>query len=331
MTAVIVQPDQSGLQVVHAMRGRVRLRAVESNLATGDIYSDRWQTVAQRLSEEEGVCNVQASLETGSLVVTFDENALSYTQMFAILRRCGVAIGQELPSQENQADSFWINSTQIESIIPLIAGALITGGLGIGGLPAIPIYLLAAGTTRQLMEQWEEEGDLPSPAIASNHRTISEVHATASQKIACSVIHAVPGRVRFQVPKLAEDEVYGRRLEKIVQADSQITSVRVNPAAASVVFTYDPNVISDGEMRSHLVHLIQQAGEVFAPIYTPKADSLAAKHSSKAAQEKVKSTVCVSTYHLAEGVVSKPKKITFLTGFKPPALSLILNFMAHCF
>lgn len=314
MTGVTVQSAESGLHVVHAMPGRVRLRASGSGLLLAEYWEDRLQDFAQRLRPEEGVCNVNANIQTGSLVVTFDENTLSYSQMFAVLKKCGVAAATELPD-EAAADSFWLDTTQLESVIPLIAGALITGGLGIQGLPAIPVYLLAAGTTRQLIEQFEEEES--SRGTEENYP--APTNTNLPQTIACSIVHAVRGRVRFHVNRLLNDRVYASRLEKIAQTNSKITSIRVNRSAASVTFTYDAKTVSETEIHSDLVELIQRAGEAFQSSYS--APALVENTNSQSHQARGK----------AKSWPHNPAKITYLTELKPPALGLILNFMAHLY
>jgi copper chaperone CopZ len=328
MTGVTVQSTESGLEVVHAMPGRVRLRASGSSLLLADYWEERLEDFAQRLRQEEGVCKVNANLQTGSLVVTFDENTLSYSQMFAVLKKCGVATATEFPDQEDGADGFWLDTTQLESVIPLIAGALITGGLGISGLPAIPVYLLAAGTTRQLIEQFEEEEKEEDGGTRGllDAGTISLV----KQKIDCSVVHAVRGRVRLQVPRLFQDGIYASRLEKLAAADSNITSVRVNRAAASVTFTYDAKAVSETEIGSRLVELIQRAGEAFKPTSYTATPAVAENTNSQTQEPLVKKTSYLPTRSLAH-LPNKPPKITYLTGLKPPALNLILNFMAHVY
>ncbi len=339
MTGVTVQSAESGLEVVHAMPGRVRLRASGSSLLLADYWEERLEDFAQRLRQEEGVCNVNANIQTGSLVVTFDENTLSYSQMFAVLKKCGVAAATEFPDEDG-ADSFWLDTTQLESVIPLIAGALITGGLGITGLPAIPVYLLAAGTTRQLIEQFDEEdfgsrwaGEQRSTSVISqgSQENISVPNLESPvEKIAYSVVHAVRGRIRFHVARLFQDGIYASRLEKIAAADSNITSVRVNRAAASVTFTYDAKAVSVSEIRSRLVELIGRAGEAFKPTYTGATPAVAENTKSQALELPVK-TKSQPPKSVKAQLPNKPAKITYLTGLKPPALNLILNFMAHLY
>ena len=93
--------------------------------------------------------------------------------------------------------------------------------------------------------------------------------------VAYNVAHAIPGRVRFRVPRLLQDEEYAHRLQLLAESDISITEVRINRNAASVVFNYEPSALSEAEKRfpkipipltspkeigfSHLVSLIQFA------------------------------------------------------------------------
>jgi hypothetical protein len=77
------------------------------------------------------------------------------------------------------------------------------------------------------------------------------------EQVAYSVVHAIPGRVRFRVSRLVHDAEYAHRLQMLAESDSNITGVRINRNAASVAFDYQspPLEISD------LVSLIQSAGK----------------------------------------------------------------------
>lgn len=75
------------------------------------------------------------------------------------------------------------------------------------------------------------------------------------EQVAYSVVHAVPGRVRFRVSRLVQDAEYAHRLQKFAESNSNITGVRINREAASVAFNYQRLEISD------LVSLIQSAFE----------------------------------------------------------------------
>jgi Heavy metal associated domain 2 len=102
--------------------------------------------------------------------------------------------------------------------------------------------------------------------VVSPSPTQSEIHPhTIEQpiKIACSIVHAIPGRVRFHVPQVASDPAYVQRLEALLKSDPLVVSERINRKAASVVITYQTkqqlqNVFTTAV--SHLINLIQSAG-----------------------------------------------------------------------
>ncbi|MFQ4141927.1 heavy metal translocating P-type ATPase [Chlorogloeopsis sp. ULAP02] len=81
-------------------------------------------------------------------------------------------------------------------------------------------------------------------------------------KVPHSVVHAITGRIRLQVPRLRYDPDYAQRLQILLEADALVTSIRLKPAAASVAITYNPRKVSEFKLRHHLSHLIQAAGEL---------------------------------------------------------------------
>lgn len=117
--------------------------------------------------------------------------------------------------------------------------------------------------------------------------------AKPSLKIAYTIAHALPGRVRFHVPRIAQDPEYRQRLEKLLKADDWVTTVRVNRAAASIVITYKPGAIASQELRSrspkdsmsvgeallegveleHLASVIQSAGDAIVATDAPVAST----------------------------------------------------------
>ncbi|MEH1969513.1 HMA2 domain-containing protein [Nostoc sp.] len=86
-----------------------------------------------------------------------------------------------------------------------------------------------------------------------------------SQKIFYSIVHTIPGRIRFRIPLLARDTEYTDKLKLAIESDPRVTNVRANPKAASIVINYKVGVISDNQMREHLVNLIQTAQDVVVP------------------------------------------------------------------
>jgi P-type Cu2+ transporter len=79
-------------------------------------------------------------------------------------------------------------------------------------------------------------------------------------KIVYSVVHAVPGRMRLRIPQLRNNAGYVQRLQTLLEVDPLVTSVRIKPAAASLVVTYKSS-ISDAKMRSRLSCLIMTAND----------------------------------------------------------------------
>jgi hypothetical protein len=68
-----------------------------------------------------------------------------------------------------------------------------------------------------------------------------------------SIVHAIPGRIRFHVPQIASDRQYVQRLENLLKADPVVTSERINREAASVAITYKTATLENSKERSHSV------------------------------------------------------------------------------
>lgn len=83
-----------------------------------------------------------------------------------------------------------------------------------------------------------------------------------SQKIFYSIVHTIPGRIRFRIPLLARDTEYANQLKLAIESDTRVTNVRINLKAVSIVINYKVGVISDNQMREHLVNLIQTAQNI---------------------------------------------------------------------
>ncbi|HIK05464.1 MAG TPA: cadmium-translocating P-type ATPase [Trichormus sp. M33_DOE_039] len=81
------------------------------------------------------------------------------------------------------------------------------------------------------------------------------------QPVTYSIVHAVPGRLRWRVPRLRYDADYAKRLLALLEADTLITKARIKPAAASLVVVYKQNAIGNAKMRSRLSCLIVAASD----------------------------------------------------------------------
>ncbi|BAZ66876.1 hypothetical protein NIES4106_16290 [Fischerella sp. NIES-4106] len=76
-----------------------------------------------------------------------------------------------------------------------------------------------------------------------------------------SITYAMSGQVGFCVPRISRDDKYQERLVKLLKAEALVTKVQINITAASIVVIYKSGVMSDYEMRSHLVNLIESGRE----------------------------------------------------------------------
>ncbi|ABA20616.1 Cd/Co/Hg/Pb/Zn-translocating P-type ATPase [Trichormus variabilis ATCC 29413] len=74
-----------------------------------------------------------------------------------------------------------------------------------------------------------------------------------------SVVHKIPGRIRFRVPLVAHDLYYAQRLQELLESDSHVLEVRVNPWAASVAIRYEQSASNNRLMQAYLVGLLHQA------------------------------------------------------------------------
>ena len=341
MKQTTAQTLNGEFHVVHAVPGRVRVRSTDNKAISLD-------TVAQKLRQQDGICEVQTNPTTNSLVVTYREEYLSLPQAIEALQpreRSPEALKTIQPQPELNLDAFWkelaeLSSGQIaKSIIPLVTGLLVTGALGIQGLMAFPVYMITAKLTREIIKQlmsesWiqeqestetrvhpkvaqtvlrrdkgdkeekgekgdstetkkdickngmlpetQEQGSARNPFSSIQNlfglRPSPEVNSSSPQPqsniqnqddVAYQIVHEIPGRIRFRIPRLATDLDYAHRLTVLTQADTKVTDVRVNTAAASVALSYDIGLICDEKMRtqgmenarSHLISLIQTASK----------------------------------------------------------------------
>jgi hypothetical protein len=71
-----------------------------------------------------------------------------------------------------------------------------------------------------------------------------------------AIAHAVPGRVRLQIPQLAIDVDFTHRLQQALNADEYVKKVRINRSAASIAINYNNQGLSDWELGLRLMNII---------------------------------------------------------------------------
>lgn len=321
-----VQQPSGSLQIIHATTGRVRIRATDGN------HNSILDTICQNLRQQDGVKEVLANQQIGSLVVKFDENQLSLPQMLAILHQFGIH-ASESPQAVSQSDPFaaWKSldfwKEQGISFIPLITGLAVTGRLGIHGLAAIPVYMITADATRRVIDYLEPQvsaaveqqsrGTGGDEGVISSSSSPTLPHSSAQPtEIAYSVIHAIGGRIRFNVPRIAQDSAYAQRLERLIKTDPQVTSVRVNCDAASAAIAYKPSDLPISHWVS-LMHLADKTIPQTIPIKTTTEKPLPDQVSQPAEPREF-------TTETEEPI----ETANLWSNFKPPALWAVLVYMA---
>jgi hypothetical protein len=351
-----LQPS-GGLQIVHVTTGRVRFRTTDSSL------NSILDSIAQDLRSLEGVTEVAVNGQTGSLVVNFNEDKLSLPQILALKSDIEIQQPQASSDSPSKTDPFaaWKSplfwKEQGVSLIPMMTGLAVTGGLGIHGWVSIPVYMIAADATRgvigylgsQVPTSEKNDGNNTSSAISelskeecqstiqqekstNNLEKASEVAAAA--KIDYSVIHAISGRIRFHVPKIAQDRAYGRRLERIVKTDAEVTSVRMNFDAASIAIAYQSHDIP----LSYWVSLMELALETNPPTQPITTANQPLQEVSQTNQ-----ITDVTTSHQTSLNISQTPEVinsttaseinselsSLWTNLKPPAMFFSLGIMAN--
>ncbi|MGQ4648236.1 heavy metal translocating P-type ATPase [Lyngbya aestuarii] len=82
MISVVAPPK--GVEVVHSVAGRVRLR-------TANAEDNVIKVLAQQLRQVQGVLAVRTNKTTGSLLIIFDQDQLSHSQLLTVLQYCGTS------------------------------------------------------------------------------------------------------------------------------------------------------------------------------------------------------------------------------------------------
>ncbi|MFM2062391.1 MAG: hypothetical protein RLZZ507_2061 [Cyanobacteriota bacterium] len=239
------------LQVVHAIAGRVRIRTIDGS------WNSQIEHLSQELKQQSWVLKISANENTGSLIFTFDENQLPLSQVLQVLTEFDVKYSPsatKLDLAEIKSPGFW--QKQSNSIIPLIAGLLVTRGLKVSGFPAILVYMIAADGTRWLMDSLEPglltavigktaqkltQTEIPLPGLTKVNKKSTTKTTTPGKidaQIDYKVVHQIPGRIRFHLSQIAQDSAYCKRLEKLLKTDAEVSNFRVNIQAASVLINY---------------------------------------------------------------------------------------------
>lgn len=147
---------------------------------------------------------------------------------------------------------------RLESVVPLIAGLLITRGLGLQGWKAIATYLLATGVTQEILKHLpqfladfcQSQGSAGSSAQSPPN---------PSDRESCRVVHHIPGRIRLSIPRLRRDREYGKAIQRLLEQERDLTGIRLNPSGGTAVITYLAHAFAGGKSRSKTEQLALEA------------------------------------------------------------------------
>lgn len=339
---VVIQPQlelsATGMQVVHATNGRIRIKATDGS------FSSNFQTITQYLRQYPGVKEVVTNEQAGSMIVSFDEQQLSLSQMLGVLQTLNIQTSPNSPPSDPFAPwksvEFW--KEQTISFIPLMTGLAVTGRLGISGLASIPVYMITADATRRVIDYIKPRisGSVSGKSADADDKSAHEENQTPivnknsettkwSAKVTYSVVHQIPGRIRFNLPLIASDRAYARRLERLLQTDTLVNNVRINCDAASVAITYNPRA----EIAvSHWVSLMESALVTTTPTVpvSPTPQPTPPTTISTSAPEIVNPLPEPTDVKISESEGNTTIHISsWWAEMKPAALSYSLAFMAN--
>ncbi|HEY9800607.1 MAG TPA: hypothetical protein V6D25_09625 [Leptolyngbyaceae cyanobacterium] len=214
------------------------------------------QRLLRLLEAQTGISYQDVNAATGSLVVAYKSGLISSTE-----------IREHLASLFETANL--TDDTEVTSV-PSTAESVI--------LPSAPESITDTPATEPASESITDtpatepmsESIIDSSTIEPASESITDTPATEPAiKVEYSVVHSIPGRVRFHVPQIAIDPAYVQRLQALLKSDPIVTSERINREAASVIITYKPGKVPKpkDELQSifaiavaYFSSLIQSAG-----------------------------------------------------------------------
>jgi hypothetical protein len=161
---------------------------------------------------------------------------------------------------------------------------------------------------------------------------------TKQAKINYSVVHSIPGRIRFNIPRIAQDRAYAKTLERLLKTEPHVTNVRINCDAASVAIAFEPSSLS----KSHWFGLLELANEVI-----PSANQVASQATSKTNLAKLNTQLNTSENQregieletqllqvdliepvTSENLVTETQLNSIVAGLKPPFINLLIDVVA---
>ncbi len=232
-------------EIVHAVRGRFRLRP------KSDFAREVLPNIAHHLQQQAGIHTVEIKQTSKSLVITIDPDTISIEQLRESLQSFGFLQVSTEPIAQLTKESPTISYGRLFSLIPPLVGIAIARGLKLSGWKSILTYILAAGLTREVIDQVtgkseeSEKLELSPVKKVSTTEILTEEIAPLLSGIEADyeIVHQIPGRIRLRVPKISRDCNYAKELKNLLEQDNRITDVRFKINTNSVVILYEPEAL----------------------------------------------------------------------------------------
>jgi hypothetical protein len=225
------------------------------------------QRLQNLLACEPWIITQQINYMAGSIVITYKSGIMSDSEIrlyLANLIQSASNPEQTMPATEKPVISSSVSQRATrKSVVQEKENGYETVSAGVSSDPrsvgmgvSLQSKLERAGVSLGLELKGGDQ--MPTPQHQSNH-DLAKTHQTVKQPatVTYSIAHAIPGRVRFRVPRIAKDSKYVQRLEALLKADPVVTGDRVNNAAASIVITYKSGAMLNSQKRS--LSLLEQA------------------------------------------------------------------------
>ncbi|MGB3189041.1 MAG: HMA2 domain-containing protein [Limnoraphis sp.] len=159
---------------------------------------------------------------------------------------------------ETRIGDFLQEHGEIEAILPVVVGIVVTSRFQLKGAQALLANLIIASLFRQILTHLKNQSHLVTPET-ENISDSAENYTENNFDPDYTIVHSIPGRIRLRISRLATDADLTQRLEQILSEEEQIINIRINRAAASITINYTTQGMSDWELGMRLMNLIDSA------------------------------------------------------------------------
>lgn len=96
------------------------------------------------------------------------------------------------------------------------------------------------------------------------------------REIGCEVLHAIPGRIRLGISKLATDRAYGEKLTYALGSLAWVGEVRINRTASCATINYQSHPALESRQQASILAIVQEA-DALTLLPTPELEALEAE------------------------------------------------------